>query len=490
LSIVRAGMLVAVLSAACAAVDPMRLAPPSAAGVWDGGVTVSAGPADAGPAPSSASERVELGVPEAGRTYDLVALVDLAQKSNPETRIAWESARAAAAGLGLAEGAYYPVLVLLASGGYSRSEDRTPDGPLYTRGWAVTPQLNLQWTLLDFGRRSATSDAAMQMVLQANFHFNRRHQQVTYSVQRAFFAFDAARAQVAASLATQKSAQSVEHDAELRLDRGLATRTEVLLAKQERARADYDVQLARRLVADTWSTLAEAVGISPASQLYIPELADVSLPAELAESVEKAMDRALVQRPDVAALVAQVRAKDAELRKADANFWPTLWAGGMLGFTTGKFLASDSAGQTGPFSYTEPIYSATLNFSWRLFDGFERKNKEREAEALRGQARAELTALQIRTLREVWKAYADVSAARLQYEYAQTLLSASQEAYDSASITYRAGLGTILDLLAAERELARGRSTFIESRAEVLSSSAALAFALGDGAGAVAGGGP
>ncbi|MGE4651849.1 MAG: TolC family protein, partial [Myxococcota bacterium] len=52
--------------------------------------------------------------------YDLPALIDLAQRRNPATRIAWENARAAAAAVGLAEAQYYPTLALLASygGGY------------------------------------------------------------------------------------------------------------------------------------------------------------------------------------------------------------------------------------------------------------------------------------------------------------------------------------------------------------------------------------
>ena len=52
--------------------------------------------------------------------YDLPALIDLAQRRNPATRIAWERARAAAAAVGLAEAQYYPTLALIASygGGY------------------------------------------------------------------------------------------------------------------------------------------------------------------------------------------------------------------------------------------------------------------------------------------------------------------------------------------------------------------------------------
>jgi outer membrane protein len=478
-------MLVPLMAFGCVAVDPMRRAPPSASGTWDGGA--AGGPKveyalDGGHPTLAIPEGTELGIPEPGRSYDLAALIDLAQRSNPETRFAWEAARAAAARLGLAEGAYYPVLAVLASGGYSRSEARSPDGPLYTRGWAITPQVTLTWTLLDFGRRSSASDAAMQLLQAANLQFNRKHQEITYGVERSFFVFDAARAQVNAALATQKSALSVQRDAELRLDHGLATRTEVLLAREERARADYDVQATKRQVADAWSALAEALGISPAAEMELVELSAAPLPAELADSVEQAMDSALSQRPDLAALLARVRAGEARVREADADFWPQVSLGGSFGVTTGKFLASTTSAETGPFGYTEPIYAGLLNFSWTLFDGFQRQNREREAEALQGEARAAFTTLQVRALREVWKAYADVKAARLQYEYAETLLSASQDAYDSASTTYRAGLGTILDVLAAERELARGRSTLIESRAEVLSASAALAFSLGGGA--------
>src|SRR6202012_1491339 len=45
-----------------------------------------------------------------GRIYTLPELIDLAQRNNPETRVAWERARMAAAGIGLSESRYYPYL--------------------------------------------------------------------------------------------------------------------------------------------------------------------------------------------------------------------------------------------------------------------------------------------------------------------------------------------------------------------------------------------
>ena len=41
--------------------------------------------------------------------YTLAELIDLAQRTNPETRVAWERARQAAADVGLVESEYYPL---------------------------------------------------------------------------------------------------------------------------------------------------------------------------------------------------------------------------------------------------------------------------------------------------------------------------------------------------------------------------------------------
>src|SRR5262245_31507927 len=53
--------------------------------------------------------------------YDLPALIDIAERSNPQTRIAWERARQAAAAVGLNQSAYFPYLVASAGAGYQRA---------------------------------------------------------------------------------------------------------------------------------------------------------------------------------------------------------------------------------------------------------------------------------------------------------------------------------------------------------------------------------
>src|SRR5215813_10409042 len=77
--------------------------------------------------------------------YGLADLIDFAHRTNPETRRAWEEARAAAAQVARAEAAYYPTLFFMAVGGTSRIADRAtpPIGTFTVTGAGVNPQLQL-----------------------------------------------------------------------------------------------------------------------------------------------------------------------------------------------------------------------------------------------------------------------------------------------------------------------------------------------------------
>ncbi len=212
----------------------------------------------------------------------------------------------------------------------------------------------------------------------------------------------------------------------------------------------------------------------------VVDLSALPIPTNLADSVELAIDRALRQRPDLVAQLANLRAREAEVRRARAEFRPSIGLSASGGGTMGSWNVTAAGAATPSYGYLEPEYGAFLTFSWSLFDGFTRRNKLREADARRGEAEAALSALELKALREVWQAYADCKASILQYDYAIALLTASKDNYDAALTSYQNGLGTVIDLLTAERDLARARTTLVESRAGILTSSAALAFAAGD----------
>ena len=116
---------------------------------------------------------------------------------------------------------------------------------------------------------------------------------------------------------------------------------------------------------------------------------------------------------------------------------------------------------------------------WDLFTGLRRLNDVRQATAERDAARAAMESFEVDTIAEVWRAYYQFKSALKKYEYAQAILAASADSYDANFEAYQQGLTTIVELLAASNELANARYTLIQSKADLLTASATVAYAAG-----------
>jgi outer membrane protein len=419
------------------------------------------------------------------RRYELPELIDLAQRTNPETRVAWEGARRAALGVGLVESEYFPVLAISVLGGYQNLAVPVPtsvasDGFFRLELAQAVPALNLRWLLLDFGRRGNAHDAAKERLLAANLGFNRKHQQVAFTVQRAFYGLTSIRARIAVAQSSLDAARTVQEATESRLTRGLATRPEVALARQQAAQAMFDLEDAIAKERDAQVTLAESIGITPTTPIQVTDFSNLPAGTDLQDPVEKTIDRALEKRPDLLARVAALRASEAEVRRARAAYWPTLSLVGDVGSILGNARITVDDKSTKWFGATQPSYGIGLSLAWEVFDGGARQRRVELAESARRTAEDEITATRDRAVSEVWKAYTDIKLAYRRLDVAAALLEASQQAYDDSLASYRMGLGTVTDLLAARRELSRARFVELDTKVQLLQSAAALAFNTGE----------
>ncbi|HEY2540420.1 MAG TPA: TolC family protein [Stellaceae bacterium] len=122
------------------------------------------------------------------------------------------------------------------------------------------PLLRLDWLLLDFGRRSADLDSAAQTLLAANLQFNRQRQNLTFAVQKAYFALDSSRARVIARETALKAVTAAEQATAIRSRSGLASITDTLLARQAVLQQQFDIAGARRDVHAAEAQPAQAIG--------------------------------------------------------------------------------------------------------------------------------------------------------------------------------------------------------------------------------------
>jgi outer membrane protein TolC len=409
------------------------------------------------------------------QTYDLVGLIDLALRNNPQTRREWEAARSAAAQFGAAQAPYYPQADVQSLNGYQRTIVELPGEAGKLNQWQSQPVTEITYTLLDFGRRHSAAEAARNRLIANNFTFNRAVQDVVFGTESAFYAFDSAQAAVNAAQQNLALAQTDFDAVKQRVDLGLATEPELLLAKERVAQSRFDLANAHLFVHDAEAQVAVALGVPANTIPRIEGLEHESVPKSLNTEVDMLIEEARRQRPDLAARVASLRAGEAEVSQARAQFFPLVGLSATYGENFWNFaFATPRTVQTG-----QPQYAALLTLRWDIFTGFRRLNDLRRAEADREVARAELKALEIEAISQVWRAYYEFESSLSKYAYAESLLAASQESYDANLETYREGLSTIVELLTAERDLANARYTIIQSKAELLTAYAAVAYAAG-----------
>src|SRR6185295_12625910 len=118
-------------------------------------------------------------------------------------------------------------------------------------------------------------------------------------------------AKIAVAESAVESARNVREAADSRLQNGLATLPEVALARQQEAQAEFDLEDVRSRERDAQVKLADSIGLPPTTPIQVADFAVLPAPAALEDSVDKVIDRALEQRPDLIARVAEVRAKEA-----------------------------------------------------------------------------------------------------------------------------------------------------------------------------------
>jgi outer membrane protein len=413
---------------------------------------------------------------DATKIYDLGELVDLAEQHNPETRVAWQNAKAQAAALGVAKSELYPTIAAVALSETDRSEEY-----LGTRFFRQTIQdfqvaLDLNYTVFDFGARAGRINAAKAQVLAANFAFNDAHRNVIYQVEQAYYQLLSAIGREDAAQASLSNAKAVQQAAEERLNHGLATLPDVLEARSATAQAEYELQAVLGAEEIARGNLATALGTSPTTVIHVQPLIELALPDSISDTVELAINRAFTQRPDLTRQLAEIRSANARVKEARAAFYPSLNLEAIP-------IAQSTYGlqQNLPWGHTAGLEGGLqFRLNWTVFDGGARRSNLAQARANVQVAEAQATVARDQIADQVWTAYSNLNTAFRQRQAAVALLAAASQSYDAALESYNYGLRNLLDVTSAQRTLAQARTADVLARTQVLNALADLAFRTAD----------
>ena len=465
------GAALAACMTAAPARDPLDLAPESPLRPW---------PLPIAPAtPAAVHEPVD-SVVDTDKEYDLAALIDLAQRSNPTTREAWERARQAALAVGLVESTYLPQLSVEALGGYQRTplpipETLIPKGYFTSETREIVPTLALKWLLFDFGRRTHAEEAARENSFVANVAFTGAHQKLIFAVSRGYYAFGASRDKRHAAEKALKTAEIDGDAVHARRSNGLATTVEVAKAERQVAQARFTLARAVGGERTSYAALLAEVGVAPTIELRIAESDRDAMPQPPADTVDRYVDDALANRPDLIAALARQRAAYAHLEKERAEHRPTVALVAQAYQNIGA-LSSDG----GPWSHVnKPGGALFVQFSMPLFDGGRRDMQAAIARSELDASTDQIEETKHKATKEVVDAYFTLRTALAEHEAATVLVEAARTAHAAGLESYRNGLGTYSSLTDDENALEQAETELADADANVRTAAAALAFATG-----------
>lgn len=375
-------------------------------------------------------------------------VVDIALRNNPQTQLAWAQARAGAATYGAATAAYFPTVDATAN--VVRSQTTSQLGA--SERSTITPTANLSYLLFDFGGRSGTVAAARAAAVALDLTHNATLQNVALQAQVAYFTYQAQSGLLAATRMTLAEADTNLASAQQRNRAGVATIADVLQAEVLVAQAQLDLETAQGNAQTSRGNLAVAMGL-PANARF--ELAPVndSLSVSLTSAgVDTLIDRALALRPDLAALRVQIQQAQAQVRVARSAELPSVTFGANAGKTFSNINAFQGLNYGISLGIQIPIFNLARPYNLTAA----------EAQVEAASARAGL--LRVQVGQQVYAAYYALQTASQRARTSDVLLASATRSEVTARARYRAGVGTIVDLITAQTALANARAQQAQAR--------------------------
>lgn len=392
----------------------------------------------------------------------LAELTSLALQNNPDTRVAWARLRQSQAAQQIAEAGYWPALS--ASLSAQRQRSIAPQGNSVPTQTRYSPSLSLSWLLFDFGSRGGSVDQAAAATLASHYSLDQNLQDLTLSVESAYYSLLGLRALCEAQRQSLAEAQANLDAAQLRHRAGLATSADLYQAQAALAAAQLLLQQSEGQARVAQGALAVSAGYPPDAALQLADWQADDTQAQLpAITLEQLLDHARSARSELLAAQANEQAAAAAVRSARGSALPRLNLNANLGET--HIVDGGSSRQFG--------VGATL--SMPLFQGGALSGAIAQARAAQTAAQASRDSVLLGVQQQVWTAWQNVQTAHSSLAVSALQLQAAQRAAEAIRARYHNGLSSMLDLLSGEAALAQARLARVQASLDWYTALATLA---------------
>ncbi len=393
---------------------------------------------------------------------------------HPETRAAYAAIEKQAAAWGETQGSYLPTLSL--SYRKERSQQKTAVKSAIpaarTRQYPGRSLLELQWVLFDFGERAARSAQNRSQIKAAAAAYDRQLQQRYRTIANHYLNLDIEQRRM--EIAKQNMDVTAEGKASAQT---LHEEGVVIAADVSQAEVEYDAARLQYLQAErdrdnAAAALAESMGYPANTALHHAPLPDDPFSADTFADIEQLIGAAMDTHPDIKEAKAALEATKAAVQAVKK-------AGAPQVFLYANTQDNAHLRTGGGLSYRERENTIGLGIRWPLFEGYKRHYQEKALLAQQEQEEAALAALQSRLSLEMRQAYRQLTTAVEKQAIAEKSAASAQLNYQTRLGRYRAGVGSLNELLQAQRSLNTMRIALADATRERHQAALQLLFSVG-----------
>ncbi|AWV07751.1 efflux transporter outer membrane subunit [Marilutibacter maris] len=402
----------------------------------------------------------------------LDALIDEALAGNPGLDTANARLRQAGARAGLADAQRRPTVGAGAQYSGLRIPSTVAPEPLggeYSGVELIDLSFNHSFDF--WGGKRAQWQAAIGQVRAAEADLQAARLMLSANVARTYVGLAQAFDALDVAEAERERAERLLELGEQRVAAGLDNRMQLRRAESAVASADEQAQAARQQVDAARNALAALLGQGPDRGLAVRRPALLQAPAPAIPDVLPS--ELLGHRPDVVAARWRVEAARHGIDASRAAFYPTVNLSAMVGLA--------SAGLSDLFDSDAALVQGGPAISLPIFDGGRLRSQLDASDADYDLAVAGYNERLVASLREVADALQGARSLDARIAAATIARDAADDAWRIAVDRYRAGIGTQLDVLAAQQPLLQLDQLRAALRAQRLIACVDLDTALGGG---------
>jgi outer membrane protein len=407
--------------------------------------------------------------PATQNVMSLREAVDVALRTHPSLKAAERNLRAAEFRVDQVRGGFLPQLYFNTS--VTRWDWVLPNKKIFLGNSLndLYAEFSVQQLLYNGGRTSIQNDLARNLVDVESINNQRLQQSIVFSVARAYLLLLKAERIVAVQELTIANLRDHVATADLLYRSGKVSQLDVLKAQTQMALANEELVKAKNAVTARRQELFGAMGVDTIYDFRTVDITEALWQREQSRTLREDSLLALLDRhPDIQRAELDVQGREQEVSLAQTDYYPSVFARGSYNWEDSRVFPGNKNWNVG------------VGLSLPLFQGGATQASVEQAKSRTEAARATREALRQRLQVAVRTTLTTLDDTRSRVRSATEIVHLAEETERVASLKYRSGKGTNLDVLDAETVLTNARINYVQVLTDYAIATAELNFNLGN----------